>query len=145
MTNLFFFLTMFCAGITIAVQPSINARLAQRVGVLESSCISFAVGTLALLVLVLLTGKGSFRGLVDATWWEWTGGLLGATFVTATIVVVPRIGTAAAMSAVIAAQLITGIALDQVGAFGMRVVPVDAKRVIGALLLLAGAALIKGN
>ncbi|HZV82312.1 MAG TPA: DMT family transporter, partial [Geobacteraceae bacterium] len=33
---------MFCGGITIALQPSINARLAQKVGLVESSCISFA-------------------------------------------------------------------------------------------------------
>jgi len=58
------------------------------------------------------------------------------------VFVVPRIGTAAAMSAVIAAQLITGVTLDHLGAFGMRTVPLDLKRVAGCLLLLGGVALI---
>ncbi len=144
MTNsLLFFLLMFCAGVTVAIQPSINARLAGRVGPLGSSCLSFAVGTLVLLAVVLFSGRaGSLRGIADARWWELTGGLLGAFFVTMTIVVVPRIGTASAMAATIAAQLITGLVLDQFGLFGFRTVPMDGKRLLGVVLLLAGAGLV---
>jgi bacterial/archaeal transporter family-2 protein len=142
MSNLFLLGMMFCAGIAIALQPSINARLAQKVGVVESACISFAVGALALLIVVLLSGKGSIRGIGHVAWWEWTGGFFGAFFVTMTIFIVPRIGTAAAMSSVIAAQLITGVLLDQFGAFGIKHVPLDLKRVIGCLLLLGGVALV---
>ena len=143
MTNMMFMLMMFCAGITVAVQPSINARLAQKVGVIESACISFAVGTVALYLVLLLSGRGSFRGVGEAAWWEWTGGIFGAIFVATTIVVVPRIGTAAAMAAIIAAQLIAGIVLDHFGAFGFQATSFDAKRAAGVLLLLGGAMLIR--
>lgn len=143
MTNMMFMLMMFCAGITVAVQPSINARLAQKVGVIESACISFAVGTVALYLVLLMSGKGTFRGAGDTAWWEWTGGILGAIFVSTTIVVVPRIGTAAAMAAVIAAQLTAGIILDHFGFFGFQTISFDAKRAIGVLLLLGGAMLIR--
>src|SRR5512139_758369 len=142
MHSLGFFLLMFLGGIAVAVQPSINGRLAQKVGTLESSAISFAVGTLALLLVALVAGRGSFKGLVDAHGWELTGGFLGAFFVTLTILIVPQIGTAAAMSATIAAQLTTGILLDHFGLFGFRAVPLDGKRAFGVLLLLAGAALV---
>ena len=141
--NTFLFLgIMICGGVALALQPSINGRLAQKTGILESSCISFAVGTLALVLLALAIGRGSFRGLTAASWWELTGGLLGAFFVTMTIVVVPRLGTAAAMAAVIASQLITGMILDHVGFLGFRQIPFDAKRGIGVLLLLAGVGLV---
>jgi len=143
MSNMMFMLMMFCAGITVAVQPSVNARLAQKVGIIESACISFAVGTIALYLLLLVSGRGTFRGVSETAWWEWTGGILGAIFVSTTIVVVPRIGTAAAMAAIIAAQLIAGIILDHFGFFGFQWTPVDAKRVVGVLLLLAGAMLIR--
>jgi transporter family-2 protein len=123
--NLNLLAIMFCAGITIALQPSINARLAQKVGVLESACISFAVGTLVLLAVVLLTGRG-----------------LGAAFVSTTIFVVPRIGTAATMAATIAAQLATGLILDHFGAFGVKEVHFDLKRLVGCLLLAGGVILI---
>lgn len=80
---------MAFGGVAIALQPSINARLAQKTGIVESSCISFTVGAVALLAVALLAGKGSLRETGAASWWELTGGLLGAFFVTMTIVVVP--------------------------------------------------------
>lgn len=143
MSNMMFMLIMFFAGMTVAIQPSINARLAQKVGVIESACISFGVGTIALLLVLLFSGKGTLRGIGDTAWWEWTGGLLGALFVSMTIVVVPRIGTAAAMAAIIAAQLVTGLVLDHFGLFGFKGVPMDIKRTVGVALLLCGAFLVR--
>jgi len=142
MSNLMLMVLMFCGGLAVAMQPSINGRLAQKVGTFESSFISFAVGTLALLVVVLIAGRGSLRGIAAASWWELTGGFMGAFFVTMTIVAVPRIGTAAAMASVIAAQLTTGLLLDHFGLFGFRQIPMDGKRAFGVLLLMAGAALV---
>jgi bacterial/archaeal transporter family-2 protein len=142
MTNLVLLVIMFCAGISVAVQPSVNARLAQKVGVIESACISFAVGTLVLLALLLVSGKGNLKGVAETAWWEWSGGVMGAFFVLMTIFIVPRIGTAAAMSVIIAAQLMTGVLLDHFGAFGLRQIPLDLKRCIGCLLLLGGVALV---
>ena len=142
MTNYVLFLIMFFGGMTVALQPSINARLAQRVGILESAFISFAVGTLVLLLVVLTSGRGTIKGIYGVAWWELTGGVLGALFVSLTILVVPRIGTAAAMSAIIAAQLATGLVLDHFGLFGFKIVPFDLKRLIGLAFLVLGAGLI---
>lgn len=142
MNNIMLYLLMFVGGMAVALQPSINARLAQKTGLLQSSCISFAVGTLALFVAALLVGRGSFRGIASASGFELTGGLLGAFFVTMTIFVVPRIGTAAAMAAVIGAQLTTGVLLDHFGFLGGRHIPLDPGRSIGIALLLAGGVLV---
>ena len=133
---------MFLGGIAIAIQPSINGRLAQKVGALESSMISFAVGALFLAAVVLFAGKGSVRGVANSSWWELTGGCLGAFFVTMTIVAIPRIGTTAAMAAIICAQLTTSVILDHFGFFGFRTFPLDSRRAIGVALLMAGAGLI---
>jgi len=142
MNNFLLLFLMFCGGIAVAIQPSINGRLAQKIGIIESSCISFAVGTLVLLAGAVLSGKGTFRGLAVAPWWELTGGLLGAFFVTLTIIAVPRIGTTSAMAAVIGAQLTTGILLDHFGSFGFKAIPLDGRRLLGVALLMAGTALI---
>jgi transporter family-2 protein len=142
MNQILLLVLMFCGGIAIAVQPSINGRLAQKIGTLESSCISFVVGALLLLVMVLAFGKGSLKEITNVNWWEFTGGGLGAFFVTLTIVAIPRIGTTATMAAVIGAQLATGVLLDHFGLFGFRTIPLDSKRAIGVVLLMAGAGLI---
>jgi transporter family-2 protein len=142
MNTMLLVLLMACGGVAVAVQPSINARLAQKVGTYESSLISFAVGTLCLLLVVLLAGRGNLRGVADASWWELSGGLLGAFFVTMTIIAVPRMGTAAVMAIVIAGQLATGALLDQFGSFGLRQVPMTPLRGLGIALLCLGAALV---
>ncbi len=142
MSNILLVFVMFCGGMAVAIQPSINARLAQKVGAFESSFISFAVGTLAMLAVVLLTSRGSLRAVGGASWWELSGGLLGAFFVTLTIIAVPRIGTTSVMAGVIAGQLVTGVILDHFGLFGLRQVPMEPKRLFGMILLAAGAALV---
>lgn len=100
------------------------------------------MGTLALLVIVMFSGRGALRGISGVSWWELTGGLLGAFFVTMTIITVPRMGTASVMAAIITGQLITGTLLDHFGAFGLRHLPLTPLRLAGMLLLAAGAALI---
>jgi bacterial/archaeal transporter family-2 protein len=142
MNNLLLVLLMACGGVAVAMQPSINARLARNIGNLESSLISFAVGTLALLVAVMIFGRGSLRGVGGASWWELTGGFLGAYFVTMTIIAVPRLGTAAVMAIAITGQLVSGAMLDHYGLFGLRQIPLTALRGIGILLLCLGASLV---
>lgn len=142
MNNMVLVLLLACGGLTVAIQPSINARLAERVGSYESSLISFAVGTFALFAMVMITGRGNLRNVTDASWWELTGGFLGAYFVTMTIIAVPRLGTTAVMSIIIAGQLITGVLLDQFGAFGLRQIPLTLVRGIGILLLCLGTGLV---
>jgi transporter family-2 protein len=142
MSNVVLFFLMFCGGLAVALQPSINSRLAQKIGFIESSCISFAVGTLALYIVALVAGRGSFKSLPEAAWWELSGGLLGAYFVSMTILAVPRIGTTAALAATITAQLLTGLFLDTFGLFGFRQIPFDLKRAMGVALLIIGTSLV---
>jgi transporter family-2 protein len=135
-------LLIACGGVAVAIQPSINARLAQKTGFLEAATISFAVGTLALLLVSLLSGQGSFRRIVEVPWWQLSGGLFGAFFVTMTIVGVPRIGTTAVLALTIASQLMAGMVMDHYGVFGMRGIPIDGKRIVGVGLLLIGVFLV---
>ena len=142
MPDIFFFLLMMFAGVTVALQPIINANLASRVGVINSSMISFGVGTLFLAVVSVAYRNGSLKELFGTPLWMLTGGLLGAFFVTTLILAVPRIGTLAALSASIATQLAAGAVLDHFGLFGGRQIPLDLWRVGGIGLLFAGAAIV---
>jgi transporter family-2 protein len=142
MANWMLIILMVIGGGAVAVQPSLNARLAEKTGFLQAATISFAVGTLVLLLLSLSSGEGSFRRATDAEWWQLTGGLLGAFFVTMTIVGVPRIGTTAVLALTIVSQLIAGLIMDHYGLFGMRGIPIDFKRLLGVAFLLVGVFLI---
>ena len=142
MSNIVLIILMAIGGIAVAMQPSINARLAEKVGFLEAATVSFAVGTLVLLLVSLTSGQGSFRRVSDADWWQLSGGLFGAFFVTMTILGVPRIGTTAVLALTIVSQLTAGLVMDHYGLFGMRGIPIDYKRLLGVVLLLAGVFLI---
>lgn len=142
MSNLLLIVLMVAGGVAVAIQPSVNARLAEKTGFLPSATLSFAVGTLVLLLVSLATHQGSFRRATEADWWQFTGGLFGAFFVTMTIVGVPRIGTTAVLALTIVSQLVAGLLLDHYGLFGMRGIPLDFKRMLGVVLLLVGVTLI---
>jgi transporter family-2 protein len=142
MSNLVLIILMAIGGVAVALQPSINARLAEKTGFLEAATVSFAVGTLVLLLISLASGQGSFRRIPDADWWQLSGGLFGAFFVAMTIVGVPRIGTTAVLALTIISQLTAGLVMDHYGLFGMRGIPIDLKRICGVGLLLAGVFLI---
>jgi bacterial/archaeal transporter family-2 protein len=69
--------------------------------------------------------------------------LLGAFYVFSNITLTPMIGAAAVMALSVAGQLIAGLALDRVGFMGMAVREITLGRVAGALLLIAGAVMIR--
>ena len=142
MSKLLLALITFLGGAAATIQPSINARLARHIGVIESSSVSFLVGTLVLVVTAYAFSPGDYRGLQNAAWWQLTGGFLGALFVAVTTFAVPRIGTTAAMALIISAQLIMGMILDHFGMFGMRGISIDLRRIIGAAVLGLGVWLI---
>lgn len=145
MSKFILLLIIFVSGVLVALQPSVNARLAQKIGLVESSTVSFLVGTIALFLLALAFGQGSFRALTQVSWWELTGGLMGAFFVSAVILVVPRLGTGAVMAVAIAGQLLMALLLDQFQFFGFREIPINLSRVSGAVLMLLGTWLIVRN
>ncbi len=138
MSKLLFLLMLGIAGALASCQPLVNARLAQKIGLVESSFISFLVGSLFLLLMVLLFGQGSLARITQASWWQLTGGLMGAFFVFTVILVVPHMGAGAVMAATIAAQLLTALVLDHFQLFGFRHIPLDLSRLVGAGLMLAG-------
>ena len=134
------------AGMFMPVQAGINTRLAGLVdGVIPAAFISFFVGTLVLGAVLAATGQGVplARAGAAAPWWYWTGGSLGAFFVTATVVLAPRIGGGAMVALTLAGQVAASMLLDHFGLLGFPHIPFDAKRLVGSVLLLAGVYLIR--
>lgn len=135
----------FAAGACATVQVGVNNTLRAALGdPVPAALVSFVVGTAALAGYVVLTGTPMplFRAASSGPGWMWFGGLLGAVFVAASILVASKIGAAGAMVWIIAAQLITSLALDHLGVFGFDTRVVSPPRIVGAVLLFAGAYLV---
>jgi bacterial/archaeal transporter family-2 protein len=133
-------------GMLLPVQQGVNSTLTKSLASpLQGALISFATGTLALLVCCLALRLPLPLGGAVTTqpWWAWTGGLIGAAFVTAAIVLAPRLGATATASAVIAGQIAASLLLDHRGLLGFEEHPVNFGRLLGVLLLLVGVVLIR--
>jgi transporter family-2 protein len=140
-----FILFAFIAGIVLPVQASINAQLKNYVGTpLLASTISFLVGLLALLIGTLIHGTWNLgKNLTSAPWWIWTGGLLGAFYVLATIVLIPRLGAATTVACVLAGQVVVSIIIDHFGLFQVTINQISIPRLFGAVLIIVGVILVQ--
>ncbi|MCM3651042.1 DMT family transporter [Metabacillus litoralis] len=134
--KLIFPLLALIGGMALAVQSQINGGLGKKVGVIEGSFISFSVGTLALLFILLFFGNGDISAISTVPKWQLIGGLLGAFFVIVQVIAVPKIGVSATLMAVIVGQILIGAMIDHFGLFGGNRFPIDLKKMIAILLLL---------
>ena len=131
------------AGGLIALQPPINAGLGKATGNLSAALVSFFVGTLALALLVAISGDGEgLRSTFDVRWYYLLGGLLGAVYVANALVAVNHIGAGGVAAATVAGQLTMSVIADRLGILGLSQVALSPLRVLGVALLLAGTVLI---
>jgi len=136
------FLTAIAGGL-IALQAPINAGLAKATGSLPAALASFLVGTVALAAIVVLSGKaGGLGSTFDVSWYYLLGGLLGALYVTTALFAVTAIGAGGVAAMTVSAQLITSIAIDRFGLFGLDQVSLSPERLFGVVLLLVGTVLV---
>ncbi|WP_349408329.1 DMT family transporter [Pseudalkalibacillus sp. SCS-8] len=140
--NWIIIITVFMGGVAVAVQASINGGLGKQIGVIEGAFLSFLIGTVSLLIIMLLFGKGNVFQVSTVPKWQLIGGILGAFYVYTMVLSVPKIGVAAALVTVIAAQLIASSLIDHFGLLGMKQIPIDGQRIVGFILLLAALFLI---
>lgn len=138
-------LMVLIAGGLIALQAPTNVMLARAGGSpVLAALISFAVGTLALLLAWLASGtRPGAAAFAPLPWYAWLGGLYGATYVAIAAYAAPRIGLASLITLGIAGQIAMALWLDHHGALGLPRSPVSAMRVGGALLVIAGVAMVR--
>jgi transporter family-2 protein len=131
-------------GLAVAIQAAVNAALGRRVGVTETALLS-GVGTTIILGAVLLVQRGGTGGLGDlgrVPAWTLAGGLLGSVALSALSFAPARIGVFAALACFLAGQLALALLIDAYGLLEVERTPVTATRVVGLLLVAAGAALV---
>jgi len=131
------------AGLAGAVQAAVMGELGERVGVFPALAFSGVVAVVLGLAMLLIAKQG-LRGLADVVRqpvWLWTGGAMSVLIILAITVASPRIGLAATIGIIIAFNLGVAALIDRFGWFGFERIPIDWTRVVGILLLGAGAAL----
>lgn len=141
--KIFPILTALFAGSLISLQSPVNARLGQTMGgPLVASFCSFAVGTIALALMLVITGQvGRLADFEQTAPWMWIGGLLGAIFVTIAAWAVPTLGAALMISLFVAGQMIAALIIDKTGFLLPAQVDIGWERILGLALIIAGVVL----
>ena len=131
-------------GAMLPLQALVNARLGSQVGgPIVAAFVSFLVGTIALgAYLALARQRIGFADAMHMPAWVWLGGLLGAFYVAVVTLLIPRLGPATMMCLVIFGQVTAALLLDKFGVLQSTPRTVDAVRIIGAALVLAGVVLV---
>lgn len=136
-------LTGIIAGISMAVQGSLNTLLSKVIGLLEATFMVHLIGTAALVVLLLLRlGHGNLARVGEAPWYAYLGGLLSIIILYAVMASISKLGVSIATTAIIVGQVSTALIIDHFGLFGLREIPFTWWKVLGIALLATGAKLM---
>ncbi|MBB5235660.1 DMT family transporter [Deinococcus budaensis] len=131
-------LTLLAGGL-LPLQFAVNGALAGQLhSVTLTGAVSYAVGALGLaLLLALGRQRPDWAAGRQAPRWSWLGGVVGSAYVVGSVVLTQRLGTALATTLVIAAQVLTAILLDHLGALGLKRRRVNPARAAALALVLA--------
>ena len=141
-------LLAFAAGNLLPVQAGVNGKLARSISNPASAAlISFTTGFICLAIYLLVTRKFELDldGAKAQPLWVWTGGLLGAFFVSIVTYLVPKLGASLSFCLIIAGQLAASMIIDQYGLFGVAVSTISFKKLAGIILVLIGVILIRNK
>lgn len=134
------------AGASIVLQQALNANLRFELNsAIWSGFMSYAVG-LACMVLLAIAWRDPVPSAAVAAripWWAWGGGIFGAVFIALAVILVPQLGAATFIALLVTGQMLASIAFDHYGVLGLTQRSIDAPRLVGVALLIAGVVLIR--
>jgi bacterial/archaeal transporter family-2 protein len=131
------------AGLLVGLQPASNAAMAKHIGDLGAAFVSLVVATMIIGVLLLADGHpGRLTGVTTLRPEHLVGAIGGAAVVFLGLLAVKPLGTGAVIALLVAGQVITSVAADRLGWFGVHNVALSPGRVLGVALVIAGTLLV---
>ncbi len=134
------------AGASFVMQQAVNANLRASIGSAAwAGFVSYSGGTLCMILLAFAMREAlpPTDVVTKSNWWAWSGGFFGAVYIAISILLVPRLGAAMFVALLVAGQMLASLAFDHFGLFGIPQHSVDLSRSLGAILLVAGAVLVR--
>ncbi len=134
------------AGIACTLHASVNSQIRYETkSPFIPTVINFVTaGTIMGIVLLITHGSIPFAEIADKPAWIWLGGACGTTIVITNILALPKLGSAKNVMITCFGQIMAGLIIDNFGLFENPMVGFDIKRLIGAVLVILGIALVNG-
>lgn len=135
---------LLVVGGLLALQAAANVQLSSAMASpFGASTLQLGIGAALLLGLAALAGSLRTLGLLDeAEPWTLVGGLGSAVYITAGILLFPRLGALVAVGLFVAGQMAASLALDGFGWLGVTQDVPGVTAVLGAAAVVGGTGLI---
>ena len=137
------------AGFLPPLQTAINGKLRVATGsILGATFISFFVGAIILLILLLITQRRLEFPLYDTQKnripiWVYIGGIFGIFILTGNIIILPVLGSVLTTMIFILGQMIMALTIDQFGMFHLQKRKIDRRRIAALVLTIIGIMFVK--
>lgn len=137
------------AGILPPLQQVFNGQLSREIGTpLGASLISFSVGLLLLLGIILLVERQIKIPRYDESHkklplWYYMGGLFGVFIVTGNILLLPSLGSVLTVMVAVLGQLLMSLMIDEFGLFGLAKRKIDRQQLVTIGLTVVGIIFVK--
>ena len=105
-------------GVAVGLQGPMASMISQRLGIFESVFIVHIGGALIALLPLLFYGGGKLAQWKELPWYTLIAGVFGLIVISAISYMIPRVGVAAAIIAIVAGQLLVSTLLDHFGLLG---------------------------
>jgi transporter family-2 protein len=125
-------------GVAIGLQSPLASLLSQKLGVFESVFIVHLGGVLIALIPLLIYGGGKLSQWRSVPWYAPGAGIFGLAVIASISFMILRVGIAAAITTLIAGQLLMGTILDHYGLLGATIKPLGVTRIIGMSVVMVG-------
>ncbi|KAA1181057.1 DMT family transporter [Paenibacillus sp. B2(2019)] len=137
------------AGFLPPLQTAINGNLRVATGsLLGATFISFFVGAIILLILILITQRRLEIPLYDTQKnripiWVYMAGIFGIFILTGNIVLLPILGSVLTTMIFLLGQMIMALTIDQFGLFNLQKRKIDIRRIAALVFTIIGIMFVK--
>ena len=131
-------------GVLNTVQAGSNTTLNKALGAPIWSAAAVFLVALTTTVTAALIGGQRFPSvtLQQVPWWAWIGGVFGALYIVAMMIVAKQVGAAVFMAVTVTAAILTSLTMDHFGLMGFDVRAAGLGRIAGAVAIVGGLCLI---
>ncbi|WP_409158522.1 DMT family transporter [Pectobacterium sp. B2J-2] len=134
------------AGSIVPFQAASNAALGRALGhPLWATLLSLLV-SICVLLPILFAARipvPAVGSALQGPWWIWLGGMSGVAYITAALLLTPKLGASGFIVCVIAGQVMASLIIDHFGLMGLAVKPATLGRIAGVALIIMGMLVVQ--
>lgn len=144
MTNALLFSLMLVAGFGIPIMAAMNANVGVQLSSAMAAVVVLCAVALGSAALLLAVGpRPEFRAITELPKFYLLGGVLFVLYIGSITFSAPLIGLSNAVLMVLIGQLLSAAFIDHFALFGALQSQISTKRVLGLVLMVAGAYLAR--